>query len=147
MRPGHHAVISLGLSALVVWGFRSWTAAFFCFLSGVFIDIDHCLDYCFIKKKFPFRYRQLLDYCEKDPQWRPYLIFHSYELLLLFWMSIYYFRLNEIWIAAALSASVHLLCDQMSNPFKLLAYFFIYRFKHGFERKEIFNDDHSDSVF
>lgn len=147
MRPVYHVIVSIGLSGLMVYWFRSWAAGVSCLLSGILIDLDHHLDYFFIRKKFPLRYRQLLDYCEKDPCGRLYLIFHSYELLLLFWMSIYYFRLNEIWIAAALSASVHLLCDQMSNPFKLLAYFFIYRFKHGFERKEILNDDHSDGVF
>jgi hypothetical protein len=147
MRPGYHAVISLGLGALVAYGFRSWMAGILCFVVGIFIDIDHHLDFYLVKKKFPFRFSDLDDHCRRDVEGKLYLIFHSYEFLFLGWMAICYFRLNEMWLAAALSASVHIICDQLVNPLKPLAYFFVYRLSQGFERKRLFVDGHFQDEF
>lgn len=147
MRPGRHVLISAGLAAMLGYWFQSASAAAACFISGVFIDIDHHLDYYLARKKFPFRYQDLLHYSLRDRHGKMYLIFHSYELLGLFWVAVYFGHLGAMWIAAGLGVSVHILCDQLVNPLRPLAYFFFYRLRHGFNRTEIFVDGHLDGIF
>lgn len=146
MKPVTHAVISLGVSALLLTWTKSWAAAFACFLSGIFIDIDHHLDYCLMRGKFPFLYRELQDYCLTARNGKLYIIFHSYELLLIFWIILTYYRLDGIWIGIAIGMSVHLVCDQWSNPLKPLAYFITYRIKHGFEGKRLLLEGYLENI-
>lgn len=146
MKPATHAVISLGVSALLLTWTKSWAATLACFLSGIFIDIDHHLDYCLVRGKFPFFYRELQDYCLTARNGKLYLIFHSYELLLIFWIILTHYRLDGIWIGIAIGMSVHLFCDQWSNPLKPLAYFITYRIKHGFEAKRLLVEGYLENI-
>jgi len=142
MMPSKHAVISAGVSAALLIGLKSWPAAAVCFLSGVFIDIDHHLDYYLDRKKFPFRFQELVDFCANQSTGKLYLIFHSYEGLAFYWFLIYYYQLGFIWIGLAVGVTQHMICDQICNPFRPLSYFFIYRWRYGFERKYIFKEDY-----
>ena len=77
-------------------------------------------------------------YCMNATHGKLYLIFHSYESIVLLWMLIYFLNLNFIWSGVALSISIHVLCDQFTNPLKPFAYFFFYRLKLGLKRQELF---------
>ena len=141
MMPAYHASISAILGvAFLIW-FQSWLAALICFLCGVFIDLDHHLDYFFAKGKLPWRYRDLVYYGATDKKHKLYLIFHSYEELAVLWWCIYEFDLSIIWIAGATGLTVHLLCDQIHNPLKPLTYFLSYRIYHNFDKKKLYRDD------
>lgn len=142
MKPSHHAVVSIGLAA-GVWSYlNSPSAAIACVVCGVFIDIDHHLDYWIDQGKFPWRYKDLAEYCPEVNRGKLYLIFHSWELLTLYWMVVYFLRLKGIWLGAAVGVSVHMICDQIVNPFKPLGYFTWYRMKHQFSRRKIFTEDY-----
>ena len=140
MMPRNHAIISGGLAAGLLWWLQSWGAALACFAGGILIDLDHHLDYFFNRKKIPFSYSELHDYYRNDRAGKIYIIFHSYELMAVFWLGIYFFDLNTIWIGTALGVTAHLICDQLTNPLKPTAYFWAYRQHFGFQRKHLFTN-------
>ena len=142
MKPVYHVAVSAGLSAGVYLYLRSWPAALGCFLSGILIDVDHHLDCYLSTKKFPLRYKDLAHFCATNVTGGLYLAFHSYELLLAFWGVIYFFQLDILWLGMAMGLTVHLLCDQFTNPLKPLSYFLLYRVKHGFSREALHVDGH-----
>lgn len=146
MKPMHH----VGISAVVSVGFwhvtQSWLATFLCFLSGVLIDVDHHLDCYLGSGKFPFRYKDLVTFCESDQHSKFYLFFHSYELLLLLWLLISVFQLGPVWMGVLLGATVHLICDDIVNPMKPVSYFFSYRLYHKFERQKLLKQWKKDEI-
>lgn len=146
MKPTQHAIISAGVGLLLAHWLQSWTAALTCFISGVLIDIDHHLDYYLTYKKFPWRYKDLAIYCQSSREGKMYLFLHSYEFLIVLWTAILYGGLGAGWNAVALGISVHVVCDQFANPLKPLAYFFAYRLRYGFERKNIFQESYWDKM-
>lgn len=135
MRPTYHVMISGGVSAVLAFWIQSWGAVWACFLSGIFIDLDHHWDYWLIKKELPLSYKKLVDFSRNHQERKMYLFFHSYELIFLLWVSIYYFDLNLIWLGVAVGVTTHILCDEFTNPMKPLAYFLIYRMRNRFQRK------------
>ncbi|HBR13927.1 MAG TPA: hypothetical protein DD723_00055 [Candidatus Omnitrophica bacterium] len=140
MRPAKHAIISAGVSlCLGVW-MKDWLCGWACFLSGFFIDLDHHIDYFLSEKKIPFKYQELYDFCSDAQKGRIYLFFHSYELLALLWSLIFFLPHQGIWLGIVLGATVHVLCDQIFNPFKKYAYFFTYRMKYGFDKRKLFHE-------
>lgn len=142
MLPTAHAVISGVLGVGIYKCTGSAASGISAFLSGVFIDLDHHLDYFIALKKVPLSYKKLLDFFEFDYPSYPkvYLFFHAWEFLALLWAIIYILHLNVVWIGFALGITVHMICDQIVNPLKPLGYFIIYRIKHGFLKKDILTD-------
>jgi hypothetical protein len=145
MKPTYHVIISGGVTAVFALWVKSKTAVLACFLSGIFIDLDHHLDYFLVRKKLPLSYKKLVDFCDKD-QGPLYLFLHSYELLILMWICIYYFSLGNVWVGIAVGFTTHILCDEFANPFRPLAYFLTYRIKHKFNRKMLFKKEHFDEI-
>ncbi|MBN1870295.1 MAG: hypothetical protein JW847_06970 [Candidatus Omnitrophica bacterium] len=144
MRPINHVLISAGVTAIFSVWVRSWTAIGACFLSGIFIDLDHHLDYYLAKKKIPFNYKKLDHFCKKEREAKIYLFLHSYEFLALLWVTIFLFKLNVIWIGIAVGCTTHVLCDEVANPLRPLSYFFTYRFLIGFKREYFFKKGYRD---
>ena len=92
MKPSYHVLVSAGVSAGYWYYFKSWPAALACFLSGIFIDIDHYLDYYLARKKIPWRYSDLCDFCRYEEKGKIYLLFHSCELIIFLWGTIYFLK-------------------------------------------------------
>ncbi len=141
MKPTHHAIVS-GIAGVTISYFcNSWIVGISCLLSGVLIDLDHILDFFAEKKIFPFSYKELVYYCEYDRQGKLFLVFHGIEyviiLLIIFWKCP-----NGILLGIIVGEGLHLLCDQLSNPFRPLGYFILYRMGKKFERKEIFTKEY-----
>ena len=72
------------------------------FLSGVLIDTDHHLDYVLIRKKIPFKYEDLIDFCLDEKTTKTYLLFHAYEFMVIFWLLISFLYLGKFWVGIAL---------------------------------------------
>ncbi len=140
MKTSYHVAASAGISLGYQAVMHSWPATLGCFLSGVLIDIDHYIEYCVIKRSFPFRYKDLVYFCNDARVTKQYLVFHAYEFLLALWFLIYCFDLGIIWTGVALGLTAHMLLDQWSNPIKPLYYFMVYRIKNNFEKTRILSD-------
>lgn len=109
-------------------------------LSGIFIDLDHVVDYVLLSEE-RFTRKNFFSWYDERRWNKIYIIFHSYELLAIFLLMTFWFR-NDIMIGVAIGCSLHLLADQIGNVsmrlserFSLWFYFFSYRYHTGFEKK------------
>lgn len=146
MSPTKHTIASGVVSLTFAYVTQSLSGAFFCFLSGIFIDLDHVLDFWIARKRPPFGFRDLHSFCAHAKDGKFYLALHSYELQTVFWLIILSLKLNVVWIGLAAGMTAHLLLDQIFNhrvrPF---AYFTSYRFKNGFSGKCVFRKEYYET--
>ena len=137
MSPVVHVVTSGVVSAGFAYFTHSWSGTLVCFLSGIFIDLDHYFDYWIYKKKISFNYNDLYVFCSGRKEGRLYLIFHSYELFALMWI-LWAGQQNSHWLLGmVIGTTIHFILDLLVNPVQPLGYSFCYRWKTGF-RKEFF---------
>jgi len=121
---------------------QSMEVAIITFLSGVFLDLDHVLDY-FIFSKEKFTINKLFSRYD-DVEWeKTSLIFHSFELYLILAIMTYYFS-NNILLGLTYGIGLHLLLDQLWNCHLrggiLLShwfYFLFYRIGVGFHKSKL----------
>ena len=146
MSPVTHTLISAAFSAGFGAATRSWTAAAACFLSGIFIDIDHVVDFWLARKKVLLSYSELHRFCGKEKLGRLFLWLHSYELLGLLWIGAWISGFNAVLVGIVSGMTVHLLADQFANPVRPLAFFLTYRIRHKFDKKYIFPKDYYDEM-
>ena len=139
MTPTAHVIASAVTSAAFAAATQSWEGTAACFLSGIFIDVDHHFDVWIYRKKILFDIKHIYDFFEKELAGKIHLIFHSYELLAVLWMCIVLFHLPTIWIGGAVGLSVHLFLDQLGNT-KYVSpwtYFLWFRLKNNFSKEAI----------
>jgi hypothetical protein len=139
MRPIPHVVTSGIVSALVWIWFKSFGCAAVSFITGVFIDLDHLVDY-YSAHRFTFSIKRIYCACLRVNFRKLYLLLHSYELVAILWAAICLFSLSNIWKAAAIGLTQHLIFDQISNPINTFGYFLTYRIINGFDRDRIIKD-------
>ena len=140
MKPKYHVAVSAGLAIGLQLVGHSWPASLGCFLSGVLIDLDHYVDYCYIKKEFPYQFKDLAAFSEDLSESKVYILFHGYEYLFVLWLSIYYLHLNLVWIGVAIGLTTHLIFDQFTNPVKPLFYFVTFRSMNKFEKTKVLSE-------
>jgi len=146
MKPVHHVIISGGVTLVFAFWVKSTGALAACFFSGIFIDLDHHLDYYLARKELPLSYRKLFDFCKYERQSKLYLLLHTYELVFLLWFCIFTLSLDNIWFGTAIGVTIHMLCDEIVNPLRPLSYFLTYRIKHNFSRKMFFKKGYFDGI-
>ena len=125
MKPPGHAIISLSIGG-VLWAVTkspySMASAFF---TGVFIDIDHLVEYYW--------------WFVKEDNSRIIYFFHSYELLVPAFLAGYFSGWDPVVLGASIAFLGHLLTDQIANPVGPFGYFFTYRAMKKFQRRSIVN--------
>ena len=140
MRASYHIAISAGISLGLQATWHSGAATLGCFLSGIFIDIDHYLEYYIFRKQFPFRYKDLVKYCDYNQERKLYLFFHAYEYLFVLGLLICFFHFSKAWLGVTIGLTTHLVLDQWANPIKPLFYFLTFRAKNRFEKTKILSE-------
>ena len=143
MKLSRHFIISLFMGTAVWFFVKSLYAGLVCFFSGVFVDIDHVIEYIihygwrnFTFKKF-FLACEQTDRQEGEYQFRKlYLIFHSGEFALALWFLSIYIK-NVYLFAGALGYSTHLILDYIGNDMYLLSYFLVWRAINKFHTDRI----------
>lgn len=113
--------------------FKSIACAVSSFLAGILIDLDHLVDY-YLNYGFTIKVKAIYVACLDMSFDKLRLFFHSYELIALAWLAVYALSLSNIWKAAAIGLTQHLIFDQLVNPIKVKGYFFAYRFMQGFKK-------------
>ncbi len=141
MRPQYHAIASAGFGLAVYASLNSLGAALACLITGVFVDLDHLIDYynhfgieLNLKKFYRNCYgpRQKLD--------KIYLVLHGYEYLIPLTLLIFLVDSKKIVIGAAVGFLQHMVLDQFGNKVKPFAYFITYRWAKGFSKSSLFRD-------
>jgi hypothetical protein len=149
-----HATSSAILAVSVYTLSNSWVMTFAAFLSGIFIDLDHLIDFLIFSGE-KLSMKNLFGWCHS--RWeRSIFTFHSYELYLLAFTFNLYFP-SPMLTGVLLGTGLHLLLDQIGNRYCLetgaippLFYFTSYRAAKGFrkdlllERKQVRGKKKSD---
>jgi len=133
-----HAVVSLGISAVLYAFTRSWGLAVSSFLMGTLVDLDHVLDFW---REFGIRadIRRIFEVCHGRKLKYAVVFLHGWEWIvvgsLLTWWSGWH-----PWVAGStLGLGHHLILDQFTNRAKPLGYSVIWRSCRGFRLKEWFH--------
>lgn len=131
-----HLVLSLAVGGSIflisgkIWVFVAAV------LVGIFVDVDHFLDYFIYKRSISLQFREALSGVSFKKSQKAYIIFHGYEYLLIFLIialivgsrsPAYYFL-----IAISLSLLLHYGFDVRHNRTKWQAYSIIYRAMRNF---------------
>lgn len=129
---GSHIVLSSALSCLFYFSTGRLNWVFLCILGGVFIDMDHLIDYfLYFGRRF-----SLMDFVHHSylDSGKVYIFFHSWELITILW-GISFIGSWLIPLAAGMTA--HLIIDQFSWNKASLFYFLLYRRHYGFSTEKL----------
>ena len=136
MQPPKHVIVSLLVSALVWWWLRSSAAAVACFLTGVFIDLDHIVDFLYNSRRH-LRIRRFFTVFEFEVLENVFVFLHSWEFALVWLVLLLCLPDVRQPVALGLFAGfvTHLALDNLFNRHSRWAYFLLYRLRHGFVAK------------
>ena len=133
MQVSKHVITSVIVSALVWWWLRSSAAALACFLMGVFIDLDHIVDFIYNNRRH-LRFHRFFPAFEFEVLENIFVFLHSWEFALV-WLALL-LSLPDVRQPVALGLFVgfvtHLGLDNLFNRHARWAYFLLYRLRHGF---------------
>jgi hypothetical protein len=132
MKLSHHIASSALVAGLLYFFLKSWSMALSCFLSGIFIDLDHVYDYV-REVGFPFKMKDFIraGYESELSRWMIFL--HSWELLVLLGMIAWFTQWNPWVTGVCIGFSHHIILDMLYNREGFLTYSFYWRWKHNFE--------------
>jgi len=138
MKPLYHLVASsfLGIAILVIT--KSYPAALAAFLAGIFIDLDHLIDFWALESRKPFSIKDFLNAEKYDLQRKWVFIFlHSWELMAGLFIWDYFHHWPVILTAITASMTFHLLLDIYNltdRKMHPLTYFLVFRIIKGFKK-------------
>jgi hypothetical protein len=138
-----HFLVTLGIALILFWRFQDWRLIVACLLAGIFIDIDHLLDY-FLYYGFSSGSvgikETLADVNYFDLSEKVIVFFHGWEFVPLTWILGKWLgiklKIRGLEWALALSYFGHLLVDHFSFPHHPLGYSFVFRLLNKFSQKE-----------
>lgn len=136
MRFSQHVLVSVVISALVWWWLRSLSAALACFLAGVFIDLDHIIDFLYNCRR-PCKISRFFTVFEFEALANIFVFLHSWEFALL-WLALMACvpeARQPLALGLFIGFVTHLGLDNLFNRHSRWAYFLFYRLRHGFAGK------------
>lgn len=129
MRPLQHLAYSTAVAMALLVTTKSPKIAIGCVSSGVFVDLDHLIEY--------------RNYCGNDWKWEEFstgsyfdkkktikVIFHSWEAAAFLWGVVLLrdgIRKKSLLYGVAVGYTLHLILDQIGNNLCSLGYFELYR--------------------
>ena len=135
--PARHLAVSAASGAILTLWLHSWVAGITCTIVGVFVDIDHFLDF-WLTCGFSLNLKRFLDFSYYGTSRRFLVIFHAYEYIpVCLWLATF----PEIrYFGWGLTSGyvLHLLCDQVGNRgLHRYTYFLSYRLVQRFEFRKL----------
>jgi hypothetical protein len=141
MKPGHHAAVSIVISGILYSIFKSWGLAVASLISGIFVDLDHIIDY-WIEYGLRVNLKQFFNYFdEKNFKNRKklFFVFHGWEWLIVLVAAAWLTGWN-LWVTGLLIGyGQHMIIDELYNspnyrirPY-VRGYSLLWRWKNGFE--------------
>ena len=142
MRPLKHIIASAILGIGFLLFVRPPWAALIVFLTGVFIDLDHLVDFWAFKPPRPFNVKDFLDSEKYDKQAKwIFVFFHSWELVVGFWLWAFLAHWPLWPTSIAAGATLHMILDieNLKHPCKMhpLTYFLIFRAANKFKKVKV----------
>ena len=138
MKLQYHVATSLAVSGMLYAIFRSWGMSAACLLTGVFIDLDHFIDYVRehgfsldIKRFFSIHHK-----CQFD---RIILLGHGWEWLFILCIAAWITEWNLWLTGAAVGYGQHMILDAAANSSNLKSYSLLWKWKNNFHFDTIFS--------
>lgn len=139
MNTKAHTLTSTALAAGLYATTSSVSMASGALLTGIFMDIDHVIDF-FILSKERFSINGFVSWCYEGRWNKLVLMLHSYELLALYSLLVYRFP-NPFLLGSLCGMGLHLTLDQIGNRHLIKTftiskwfYFFTFRAWGGFDK-------------
>lgn len=137
MKLKYHTAISIILSGILYAIFKSWGLAIASFISGIFIDLDHIIDYLH-EYGLPLNVREFSRVCYEKQFRQVFLILHGWEWLVLWGVAAGMTDWNP-WVTGILIGYwQHLVFDQLGNKSSMWGYSLLLRWKNGFDLEAAF---------
>ena len=137
MKLHNHILASTTVGGISYYIFGSWQISVTVFLSGIFIDLDHILDYFLYEKKIKLDIKDFFYKCEALILNKVYLLLQSYELIIILAI-LAYFTNDYIVLGLLIGFGTHIMLDLAANKVHFLGYSFIFRLINKFNSKKIF---------
>jgi hypothetical protein len=143
MKIKHHALASTIISGILYSIFKSWGLAVASLISGIFVDLDHIVDY-WIEHGLRLDLKQFFNYFDEknfENRKKLFFIFHGWEWLIALLMIAMLTDWN-LWVTGLLAGyGQHIILDEIYNSSRyrlrpyVLGYSLLWRLKNGFEFK------------
>jgi hypothetical protein len=121
MKPIYHLAVSTVISGILYTIFRSWGLVIASFISGIFLDLDHIIDY-FIINGIHFNLKEFSNFFKKkkywkvaSKYWRINLIFHGWEWLVILSILAGITNWNPVVTGILIGAGHHIILDVFNN--------------------------------
>ncbi|MDD5750629.1 MAG: hypothetical protein PHU56_03205 [Candidatus Pacebacteria bacterium] len=141
MKPFRHIVASALLGLMFLIFIRPFWAALAAFLAGVFIDLDHLIDFWALKPDNLFSVKDFLDSEKHDRQAKWVFVFlHSWELIAALWLLAFIGHWPTLVTALAAGFTLHMIMDiaNLRSPkMHPLTYSLIFRAVKKFKKTDL----------
>ena len=137
MKLPQHAAASAVISGALHLAFRSGELTLSSFAAGVFIDLDHVLDF-FREHGVSADVPKFFHACHGRHFERAVLFLHAWELLPVLGVVAWQMGWNAWALGALIGMGHHLMLDQFSNGVSPFGYSLIWRIRQGFLFEAIF---------
>lgn len=129
-----HFFVSFLIAIFVYKKYRSWKLALIVMLVGIFLDIDHIFDIILASGNLS----QITSGHYFATSQKAYVLLHSWELLIPWWIYIVYSKKYDLGWAVTLTFIGHLLIDQFSYSTHPMTYFLSFRIIVDYNLSKLF---------
>jgi hypothetical protein len=132
MRLEYHVTFSVLISGILYMIFKSWSLSLSCLFSGIFIDLDHIIDYI-REYGMSLRIKNFFHVCNTSKFNKLILILHGWEWLIICSIIILLKGWNSWIIGLFIGLSQHIILDFLSNGKRFRSYSLMWRWRIGFD--------------
>ncbi len=133
MKLGHHIAFSTIFSGILYMVSRSWGMASACFISGIFIDLDHVLDFFIIYGR-PFSIERFFQVFYHELKFKQiFLILHAWEWLILLFAAAWVTGWSPWFVGILIGSGHHMILDYINNGGYIWSYSIIWRWRNNFD--------------
>ncbi len=137
MKLHHHTAFSLAASGTLYLLTKSWGLAIASFIAGIFIDLDHFIDY-FREHGINLDIKKFFRICKNAQFNKIILLFHGWEWLIVICTIAWCSGWDPLMTGIVIGLSHHMILDIFYNSKNLRAYSIIWRWSKGFEFDTVF---------
>ena len=138
MKLKHHIVFSTVISGILYTIFKSWGLSIASFVTGIFIDLDHFIDYFIVHHGIHFNIKDFYHFFYKEKHKKITLLLHGWEFISILFVITVITDFNP-WISGALIGYTHhMISDYFYSKTSIWTYSLAWRWKNKFDSKLLF---------
>ncbi len=132
MKLSHHVALSTIVSGILYVIFKSWSLAIASLISGIFLDLDHYLDYVF-ECGSPFQIKKFFHSTYEEKLKKIYLVLHGWEWSIILIIIGWFLNWNHWIVGILIGYGHHMIFDALFNTnWPVRGYSLIWRWKNNF---------------